>query len=61
MIGGGGTSVATCVCGHCGESFPIKSNQAVAEEVERLAAYLVPPPDPGCPNQTCVEGVQNFV
>lgn len=52
-MSGGGVSVLVAVCGLCDESFPLKSNSAVIEEVDRLSAYLAPPPDPGCPELNC--------
>lgn len=55
MVGGAGSLVPLAVCGICRESFPLKSNLAVGEELERLSTYLVPPPDPSCPQPTCVQ------
>lgn len=40
-------------CKLCGEVFPLKSNRAIAEEIERLTAYLTPKPV-CCPNDQCV-------
>lgn len=52
-MSGGGVSALVAVCGLCDESFPPKSNSAVIEEVDRLSAYLAPPPDPACPELNC--------
>lgn len=38
------------VCGICKESFPLKSNLAAGEELERLSIYLAASDDPGCPH-----------
>ncbi len=40
-------------CGKCGEHIPIKSNQAIKEEIERLSFYLNPKKSPSCPNVKC--------
>lgn len=40
-------------CHACGEYPPLKSNQGIAEERERLGAYLSVPPEPSCPNADC--------
>jgi len=40
-------------CLLCKESFSIKSNLAVAEEVIRFADYLLPPDVPHCPKPAC--------
>ncbi len=40
-------------CLLCNESFSLKSNLAVAEEVMRFADYLLPPEEPHCPKSTC--------
>lgn len=45
--------VPTLVCQKCGEQLPIKSNQGVLEEKERILAYLAPPKLPGCPHPGC--------
>lgn len=41
------------VCQVCGESLPIKSNQGIREELDRLAGYLGEVPEPACPDDTC--------
>lgn len=53
MSGGSGSLTPTAICGLCQESFPLKSNLAISEEMSRLANYFAPPPDPGCPVATC--------
>lgn len=53
MTGGAGALMPTATCGLCKESFPLKSNLAVAEEMARLSAYLAPIPELGCPDQEC--------
>lgn len=40
-------------CHACGEYPPLKSNQGIAEERERLGAYLSVPPEPSCPDLDC--------
>ncbi|MEA1051754.1 hypothetical protein U5801_18380 [Lamprobacter modestohalophilus] len=40
-------------CHACGEYPPLKSNQSIAEERERLGAYLRVPPEPSCPDLDC--------
>ena len=40
--------------GHaCGEYPPLKSNQGIIEERERLGAYLAVPPEASCPDMDC--------
>lgn len=51
-------------CLLCGEAFGIKSNLAVAEEIERISAYLKPCTTPccstpGCPNGSIPAGTQD--
>lgn len=46
-----GTPVIICLA--CNETPPIKSNQGVHEERERMAAYLAPPEEPSCPGDSC--------
>jgi hypothetical protein len=41
----------TCPC--CGQHPPLRSNQAIHEEYQRLAAYLADQSDPACPNDAC--------
>lgn len=45
--------ISSCICTSCGEGFPLKSNLGVAEEVERMAAYLSPPDAVFCRNDAC--------
>jgi transposase-like protein len=40
-------------CHTCGEYPPLKSNQSIAEERERLGIYLGVPPEPSCPGVDC--------
>jgi transposase-like protein len=51
---GGANKVTQLVCLHCGETPPVKSNQAIAEEVKRIGRYLQPLiPEASCPNSEC--------
>lgn len=45
--------ISSCVCTFCGVGFPLKSNLGVAEEVERMASYLLPPNAVCCRNEAC--------
>lgn len=49
---GRGVSIPVITCLECNEAPPIKSNQGVFEERERMAAYLATE-DPSCPNESC--------
>lgn len=40
-------------CHACGEYPPLKSNRGIAEERERLGAYLSVPPEASCPDEDC--------
>jgi len=40
-------------CHDCGEYPPLKSNNGINEELDRLSNYLTLPPEPCCPNNTC--------
>jgi transposase-like protein len=40
-------------CLLCREIMPIRSNQAIHEEVARVMGYLVPPTGPSCQTETC--------
>lgn len=40
-------------CELCGETVPMQSNLAIAEELLRISAYLEPPAGPACPNEQC--------
>lgn len=57
LEGGGGSSRGTprlrLRCKVCGDSPPLKSNLAIAEEVRRLSAYLASELEPSCPNEAC--------
>ena len=41
------------ICLKCGQIFSMKSNTGIREELDRISAYLTPPPDPSCPNAEC--------
>lgn len=53
VASGGGTSIPVLKCKFCGEFPPIKSNQAISEELIRLLADLIPKPAPSCPDSQC--------
>lgn len=53
MASGGGVSLPILKCKLCGEFPPIKSNQAVSEELNRLLDDLKPEPAPSCPDTQC--------
>lgn len=40
-------------CQLCNVITPIKSNQGIFEELNRISDYLNPPPEPSCPNSGC--------
>jgi transposase-like protein len=40
-------------CALCGETLPMRSNQAIQEELDRVMAYLDEPPGPSCRNEDC--------
>jgi hypothetical protein len=48
-----GRHIPVLRCHACGEYPPFKSNQGIAEERERLGAYLSVPPESSCPNADC--------
>jgi transposase-like protein len=50
---GAGRQFPVLKCHACGEYPPLKSNQGIAEERERLGAYLSVPPEPSCPDVDC--------
>lgn len=50
---GAGRQFPVLKCHACGEYPPLKSNQGIAEERERLGAYLRVPPEPSCPDVEC--------
>lgn len=43
-------------CQLCGSSTAIKSNKAIKEELDRIAAYLAPIKEPCCPQEFCEGG-----
>jgi len=40
-------------CHACGEHPPLKSNEGISEELERISEYLKPAPEASCPNESC--------
>lgn len=46
--------VTQLVCLCCGEVLPVKSNQGIHEELERIASYLEPKNEACCPVDTCI-------
>ena len=54
IIGRGGVDLPLLKCTCCGETPPLKSNQGIFEEVERLSAYLkIATDSPCCSNAEC--------
>ncbi len=56
-VGAAGKNVPTLQCLLCGESLPIKSNAGVAEELERIGAYLTPEPGYACRTDGCANTI----
>lgn len=53
-IAGAGKGFPVGLCTACNESFPLKSNKGVHEELERMLAFLMDaPPQPCCPIPDC--------
>ena len=50
---GGTGGKGRLVCTKCGQHSSLKSNAGIKEELDRISAYLEPPPDPSCPNTAC--------
>ena len=50
----GAGNIPSLKCQLCGEQPPIKSNLGIAEEIERLSAYLWEKRAPSCPNPACL-------
>lgn len=48
------------MCKLCSETFGLKSNHGVAEEVARLTDYLRLPPEPACPTEGCVQNAKGI-
>jgi len=46
LTAGSKKPVAKLICKGCGEQFPVKSNQGINEEINRLSAYLNPLDEP---------------
>jgi transposase-like protein len=53
LTAGSKKPVAKLICKCCGEQFPVKSNQGIDEEINRLGAYLKPLDEPTCPSESC--------
>jgi len=53
-IVGSGKNSPTIKCGVCNEHPPIKSNHGIAEELDRIAAYLEPEAEACCPDMSCL-------
>ena len=49
----GGKQYPLLKCNVCSESPPLKSNQGIQEEIERLSKYLIPKDALACPNAGC--------
>jgi hypothetical protein len=45
--------VANLRCKYCGETFPLKSNQGIAEEAIRITPQATQRPEPSCKNEKC--------
>ena len=52
-IGGSSEYSSTMTCLLCGEHPPVKSNRAVAEELERMSSYLQLSGEQSCPISSC--------
>lgn len=50
---GSSNLVTQLVCLECNEVFPVKSNQGISEEVQRISQYLIHEPEPSCPDSEC--------
>jgi transposase-like protein len=50
---GAGRQFPALKCHACGEHPPLKSNQGIAEERERLGAYMSAPAEASCPDAHC--------
>jgi transposase-like protein len=48
-----GSQLPSLRCELCGETIPMQSNLAIAEELLRISAYLTPPLGPACTNDLC--------
>jgi len=53
LLTGGGSSVPVLKCKLCGEFPPVKSNLAIAEELNRMLDDLRLEPEPSCPDEQC--------
>jgi len=52
-VAASGKSQPMLRCELCGEHVPMQSNLAIAEELLRISAYLMPPRGPACTNEKC--------
>lgn len=52
-LSGAGRNFPVAKCNACGESFPLKSNKGVFEELSRMLAALEPPNPASCPVADC--------
>lgn len=52
-LSGAGRQTPVLKCHACNEYPPLKSNLAIAEELDRLGGYLAQPVEPSCPNEDC--------
>lgn len=53
VLSGDSRGRTSFICKLCGENPPIKSNLAISEELKRMTEFLVPKPNPSCPNEIC--------
>lgn len=56
-IAASGSQMPLLKCRLCGEHLPIKSNQGVQEEINRISSYQKPKPVPCCKNLDCVNHI----
>jgi len=52
-IVGAGKDRPVMKCAMCNETFSMRNNRGVFEELSRIGAYLTPPDDPSCPYYGC--------
>lgn len=53
LSGGQQGKIVFLRCQYCGETPPLKSNLGIYEELNRVASYLDPTPEPVCPKTSC--------
>ncbi len=51
---GSKSMVTQLVCLSCSEIFPVKSNLAIVEELNRISEYLEPRIEASCPDEACI-------